>query len=131
MADRADPLGDVLGEVADALEVAGHADRADHGAQILRHRLALGDQRDRAVVELALARVHDGVVRDDALRQRIVGDQQRADCRADHRAGKIAHVADQLLDVIEIFVERGDGMFAHGSGVLVICRGTGLSRNGR
>jgi hypothetical protein len=46
--DGADALGDVLGEIADALEVGRHADRADHGAQVLRHGLALGDQRDRA-----------------------------------------------------------------------------------
>ena len=71
LADRADPLGDVLGEVADPLEIAAMRIAPTTRAQILRHRLALGDQRDGAVVELALLGVHDGVVRDHALRQRL------------------------------------------------------------
>ena len=86
---------------------------ADHGAQILRHRLTLGDQRDGAVVEFALARVHDRIVGDDALRQRVVGRQQGADRGCDHRSREIAHIADEPLDVIEFFVEGSDGMFAH------------------
>ena len=36
-------LGDVLGQVADPLEVVGDAERADDVAQIHRHRLAPGD----------------------------------------------------------------------------------------
>ena len=82
-------------------------------AQIVGHRLALGDQRDGAVVEFALARIHDGVVGNDALRQRVVGIQQRLGRAADHRAGEIAHVADEPADLPEILVERSDCVFAH------------------
>ena len=39
-ADLERTLGDVLGEIADAFEIAGDADRADDLAQIDRHRLA-------------------------------------------------------------------------------------------
>ena len=60
--DGDDPLGDVLAEVADPLEVGRDADRPDDLAQIVGHRLALGDDDDRLVVDLALAFVEDGVV---------------------------------------------------------------------
>ena len=111
--DRADALGDVLGKIADPLQIAGHADSANNSAQILRHGLALGDERDRPVVELALPGIHDGVVGNDALSQGIVGRKQRLRRRANHRTGEIAHVADQPVDVFEFLVEGRDGMLAH------------------
>ena len=87
-----------------------------------------------AIIEFALARVHDGVVGNDPLRQRVVGGQKRTDRRADHRAGEIAHIADQPLYVIEILVERGDCVLAHWSNAFPGPRDAPqkqLSRNGR
>ena len=52
-----DALGDVLGEVADALEIVGDVDRGHDLAQILRHRLAAGDHADRLLLDLALRAV--------------------------------------------------------------------------
>ena len=43
--DRERALGDVLGEVADALEIAGDADGRHDLAQVDRHRLAPRDRR--------------------------------------------------------------------------------------
>ena len=127
LADGRDPLGDVLGEVADALEVGRHADRADHGAQVLRHRLALGDQRDGRLVQRTLARVHRLVVGDDALGERVVGADQRAGGGGHHRAGELAHLADQPVDMGEVLVEGTDGVLAvHWS-----CAPDALSRSGR
>ena len=68
--ERHDALGDVLGEVADALQIVGDAQRADDVAQVDRHRLAPGDGQDRLFLDLALQHVDLVVVRDDALRQR-------------------------------------------------------------
>ena len=50
-----DALGDVLGEVADALEIVGDAQRADDLAQVDRHRLAARDGQDRLLLDLAAA----------------------------------------------------------------------------
>ena len=61
--ERADPLGDVLGEVADALEVVGDAQGADHFAQIDRHRLAARDGQDRLFLDFALQRVDGRIAR--------------------------------------------------------------------
>ena len=38
--DLADPLGDILGIVADPLDHAGDLERGDHFAQVVRHRRA-------------------------------------------------------------------------------------------
>ena len=72
-ADLQRALGDVLGEVADPLEVAGDADRADDLAQIDRHRLAPGDGEDRLLLDLALQRVEARVGGDDLMGERGVG----------------------------------------------------------
>ena len=55
--DGDDALGDVLAEVADALEVVGDADGRDDLAQVQRHRLAPGDGEDGPLLDLALQRV--------------------------------------------------------------------------
>ena len=52
-----DALGDVLGEIADPLEIVGDAQRADDLAQVDRHRLAARDGEDRLFLDLALERV--------------------------------------------------------------------------
>ncbi len=88
--------------------------RIDDAAQILRHGLSLGDQRDCALVEVALTGVHNGIVGNDALGQRAVGGKQRARRRLDHCAGQIAHVADQAVDMFQFVVKGGDGVLAHG-----------------
>ena len=58
---RQNALGDVLHEVADALEVVGDADRRDDVAQVHRHRLAARDGEDRLLLHLALELVEPGV----------------------------------------------------------------------
>ena len=59
--ERDHALGDVLGEIADALEIVGEPQRADDLAQIDRHRLAAGDGEDRLFLDLALQRIDVGV----------------------------------------------------------------------
>ena len=55
--ERDHALGDVLGEVADALEIVADAHGADDLAQVDRHRLAARDGQDRLFLDLALQRV--------------------------------------------------------------------------
>ena len=58
---RDHPLGDILGEIADPLEIVGDPQRADDIAQIDRHRLPPGDGQHRLFLDLALQRVDGGV----------------------------------------------------------------------
>ena len=59
--ERDHALGDVLGEIADALQIVGEPQRADDFAQIDRHRLAAGDGQHRLFLDLALQRVDIGI----------------------------------------------------------------------
>ena len=106
--DGDDPLGDVLAEVADPFEIGRNADRADDLAQIRRHGLALGDEDDRLVVDLALALVEDGVVVDDLLRQAGIGIDQRRDGLLDHALGMAAHRGDAVGQIFQIVVIGAD-----------------------
>ena len=72
-------LGDVLGEIADALEVVGDAQRADDLAQVDRHRLAAGDGEHGLVLDLTLQRVDLGVGADHLLGQLGVAPGERVD----------------------------------------------------
>ena len=60
--DPLDPLGDVGGVVADALEVVGDLERHRDHPQVDRHRLARGEQPDRQLVDLLLELVDLAVV---------------------------------------------------------------------
>ncbi len=60
-------LGDVLHQVADALQVVGDADRRDDVAQVHRHRLAPRDGEDRLFLHLALELVEPRIGGDDLL----------------------------------------------------------------
>ena len=77
--ERDDPLADVLGVVADPLEIVAHAHGADDLAQIDRHRLPAGDGQDRFFLDLVLHRVDGRIGGDDVLRQIDVALHERAD----------------------------------------------------
>ena len=119
--DRA--LGDVLGEVADPLEIARDANGADQFAKIDRHRLAAGDGHHREILDLALQRVEAGVGRDDLMRKHRVGAGERVHGVDHHLLGDAAHFGDQALERVELPVVGFDGMIDHG-----VCS---LSRTGQ
>ena len=58
----------------------------------------------------------------DALRQRIVGCQQRLVDAGTIALGEIAHVADQPVDVLEILVEGRNRMFDRLASLVQSCR---------
>ncbi len=109
--DRGDALADVLGKVADALEVDGHPHGADDLAQIHRHRLAAGDGQHRALLDDMLQPVDLEVGRDDAPGQRDVAAHQRIDGIGDHAFGKPAHLGNQAGQFLQVAVERLCGVF--------------------
>ncbi len=92
-------LGDVLGEIADALEVVGDAQRADDVAQVDRHRLAPGDGEDRLLLDLALQDVDLGVLGDDAVGQVRVVAVERIDRVGDLAFRQAAHLGDHPRQV--------------------------------
>ena len=106
-----DALADVLGEVADPLEIDGDAHGADDLAQVHRHRLAAGDGQHRTLLDGVLQLVDLGVGGDHALGQRDVAANQRVDGIGDHALGKAAHLGDQAGQFLQIAVERLCGVF--------------------
>ena len=123
-AERDDALGDVLGKVADALQIVRHAQRADDLAQVDRHRLAPRDGEDRALLDLALQRSMVGSSDDDALGEPAVALGERIDRVGDLLFGKPAHLGHHAGEVLQIDVEGFRGvMISHDRPV--------LSRSGR
>ena len=98
--DRA--LGDVLGEVADPLEIAGDADGADQLAQIDRHRLAPRDGHHREILDLALQRVEARIGRDDLMGEDRVRVGERVHGVDHHFLGDAAHFGDAALERVEL-----------------------------
>ena len=109
-AERDHALGDVLGEIADPLEIVRDAQRADDLAQVDRHRLAARDGEDRALLDLALQRVDGRVERDDALGELGVAPRQRVDRVGDLLFGEPAHLGDHAGEILQIDVEGFGGV---------------------
>ena len=115
-AERDHALGDVLGEVADALEIVRDAQRADDLAQVDRHRLAPRDGEDRALLDLALQIVDGRIERDHALRERRIAPRQRIDRLGDLLFGEPAHLGDHAGEVLQVDVEGLRGvLISHGT----------------
>ena len=109
--DRA--LGDVLGEIADALEIAGDADRADDLAQVHRHRLAARDGEDRRAPRFRAAESRAaGSVATTCARARV-GVGQRVHRVDHHLLGDAAHLGDAALERLEFLVVGFDGVIDH------------------
>ena len=126
--DRERALGDVLGEVADALDVAGDADRRDRLAQVDRERLAAGDRQDRVLLDLALEHVEPRVGGDHGLGERRVAPHERVDGIDEHLLGDAAHLGDAAAQVLQLGVVGADDVFRHGAPRRVR---SAVSRSGR
>ena len=116
---RSHTLGNVLGKIPDPLQIRGHADGADDGAQVLRHGLTSGDQHDGAFIKFALPGVHQNVIGDDTLRERIVGGKQGPGRCLCHRGGKSAHITDETVKMRQFLIKGGNNVLAHGSVLLI------------
>jgi len=80
LADGDDALGDVLGEVSHALQVAGDAHRGNDLAQVDRHWLPSGKCRNGSFLDLMLENVDASIGGDDLLRQLGISLGQRSRC---------------------------------------------------
>ena len=110
---REHALGDVLGEIADPLQIVGDAQRADDLAQVDRHRLPARDGQHGLFLDLALQRVDRRVGADDALRQLGIASRQRIDRVGDLLFGKPAHLGNHAGELLQVDIEGLGGMFVH------------------
>ena len=112
-ADRDNALADVLGEVADALEVAGNAQHGDQRPQIERHRLAQRNRRHGLFLDLPQHAVDGSIERDNAARQADVVPRQRVDRVGDLLLRQAAHLGDHLRQLAQVAVEDTLGVVGH------------------
>ena len=99
-----DGLGDVDGEVADALEVGVDLHRGQHGPQIDRDRLVQRQQLDAALVDLDVQVVEWLVARLHARREVGVALHQRGRHQAHLLLGDAAHHEQPLLQRVEVLL---------------------------
>ncbi len=106
-------LGEVLGKVADALEIVGDAERGDDLPEVGGHGLPARDGGDRLLLEVVLEVVDRLVGGDDLL-----GDADVAVLQGEggefHRArGAHAHIEHDGGQFLEVVVEGCDGVRSH------------------
>ena len=77
------------------------------------HRLALGDEQDRLVVDLALRLVEELVVGDDLARQAGIGIDQRQHRLVDHALRMPAHRRKTVAEIFQLLVIGMDDMGVH------------------
>ena len=127
--ERDHALGDVLGEIANTLQVIGEPQGADDFAQVDRHGLAAGDGVDRLFLDFALQVIDIGVGGGNPLRQRGIALGQCIDRVGDLFFCQAAHFGDHAPEVLQVAVEGLRGVFGH------CCHPVGrshpLSRSGR
>ena len=105
----------------------------DDLAQVDGHRLARGDGRDGLLLDVVLQQV-DGRVGGDHLLGQLDVAAQTAPRRVRERGlGAACHVADELVQGLEIGIVGGDGVRLHVrlQGRSALRRWAALSRTGR
>ena len=111
--DRA--LGDVGGEIADALEFDADAQRRKHLAQIARDRLAQRQHAHRARVEVAFQRIDLEIALDHVRGDGGVAQQQRVDRAGELGLRQLAHARDRVVELGQFLVETFHDVVGHGS----------------
>ena len=112
--ERDDALADMLGMVADALEIVADAHGADAFAQIDRHRLPPRDGENGFFLDFALHGVDRGIGADDALAEFDVAIDQGLDGIGDLPLREAAHFGDLAGDLLQIGVEGLGGVIDSG-----------------
>jgi hypothetical protein len=110
--DHGNPLGDVLGIVADPLDHAGNLERCHHFPKIVSHRRAKRYDLDGVTLDFAFQLVDLLVVLDHPPGGFAVPLDERAHRLVDGRFGKAAHFGDEAAQLVELAVEGFDGMRA-------------------
>ena len=106
--DREDPLGNVLGHVTNALDVAGDANGRDHLPEVHGHRLAAHDQQDGALLRFALGAVETPVGRDDRLSRGHISSGKGDHGILQHRFGGPTHLSEGSAQIVKIEIKGCD-----------------------
>jgi hypothetical protein len=120
--ERDDALADVLGVIADPLQVIAYAHGADAFAQIDRHRLAPGNREDAFIFHFALQRVDRWIEPNHALAELDIAIDQGLNRIRDLSLHKAAHLGDFAGDFLQIGIERLGGMVDSGGGYVAHLR---------
>ena len=107
-------LGDVLGEIADALQVARDLEHRHDVAQVVGHRLAPGDHEDGLLLQLALELIDGAVAGDGALGELGVALLQRIEGLRQQPLGQAAHLRHLPVEQLQLLIERLDDVLVHG-----------------
>jgi hypothetical protein len=91
------PLGDILGQIADALKIAGDAPSGEHDAQIARHRLAQRKQANGAPLYVALGVVDLGIAPNDGLGEERIAAHDGLDAIVERALNQPAHALHFML----------------------------------
>jgi hypothetical protein len=106
-------LGNILGQIANALKVAGDAQGGHDVAQVVSHWLAAGNHRDHLVFDLALQNVDRAVRADHLFGQARIALFERVERLAEVVLGQAAHLGDLLVEQSEFILVASDNMFVH------------------
>ena len=106
-------LGDILGQVADALQLGGGLDRRQRLAQIHRHGLAQRQQLQGAVFDILLHGVNAGIAANGAFRRHAVTAGHRLDRGRELGFRQAAHLGHQRGKSFKLLGKRLDGMICH------------------
>ena len=108
-------LGDIDGEVTDALEVGIDLDGGDDRAQVDRHRLVQRQELEAAAVDLDVQLVDRRVAGQHAVDDGRVALDESADGRADAVLGEAAHFEQPCLELFELFLKVRNDAIGHDS----------------
>ncbi len=107
-------LGDVLAQIADALQVAGNAQHRHDMAQVVGQRLALGDHQDRQLLDVALQRVDGAVAGGGGLGELRIALFQGLEALRHQALHQAAHLGDLLVELAKLLVIGFDDVLLHG-----------------
>ena len=112
--DGESALGDVLGEIADALQVRRDAQCAHDVTQVVGHRLTACDHGDDLLFDLALEVVDRLVGLHDVLGELRVAAFERAQRLPEQLFSEAAHLGDLLVEQSKLFLVGFYGVLIHG-----------------
>ena len=108
--ERDHAFADMLGVVADALEVVADPHGADAFAQIDRHRLPPRNGENGFLLDFTLHGVDRRIHRDHALAQLYIAIDQSLDGIGDLAFGEAAHFRNLASDFLQVGVESFGGV---------------------
>ena len=106
-------LGNVLGEVADALQVARDLQYRHDMAQVVGHGLTPSDSENGLLLQVALEQVDAAVAGDCRLGELRIATFQRIEALRQQPFRQPPHLRDLPVELLQLLVEGLDGVLLH------------------